>query len=40
MPDDDRNKYGVSFAFAYIIIIEVKLVLFHRYKKLFDFFNF
>ena len=32
MPDGDRNKFGVSFAFQYTKIIEAK----HRFKKLFE----
>ena len=39
MPDDKRNNFGVSFAFEYTKMIEVKLDIFHRFKKLFELFN-
>ena len=41
MPEDDRNKFGASFAFEYRKII-AKVIIFHRFKKFFElliFFN-
>ena len=38
MADGKRNKFGVSFAFEYTK--EAKIVIFHRFKKLFELLNF
>ena len=36
MLDGDRNKFGVSFGFEYAKLLKPK----HRFKKLFELFNF